>query len=124
MSYHLLRGVTRMKRKARVAKRSKVPPDSSLRSGIESRLAEVRLEQMLAELRERAGLSQKQVALRIGTSQPWIAEAEKRPAMNMQLSTLATFVAATGGSLELVVRDATGKTIRTVGVKKTEGDAE
>lgn len=90
--------------------------DPTIRTDVEKKLAQIRIEQMIAQLRTTAGLSQSQLARRIGKSQPWIAEAEKRTAANMQLSTLATLVTATGGSFEITVRDRRGKKVGKVEV--------
>jgi ribosome-binding protein aMBF1 (putative translation factor) len=88
--------------------------EKGFREAVEAKLAEIRLEQVIATLRERAGLSQAELARRIKKSQPWIAQAETQSAANMQLSTLATLVAATGGSVHLTVKDRAGKRIQAV----------
>lgn len=81
---------------------------------VEAKLAEIRLQQAISKIRERAGISQAELAKRIKRSQPWIAKAETQPASNMQLSTLATVIAAAGGRLHLTVKDANGRKIEAV----------
>lgn len=86
----------------------------AIRKEVEGKLAVLRIEQMIARLRERAGLTQRQLAERVGRSQPWVAAAETRSAANMQISTLATLVAATGGSLRFTVKDPRGRKVESI----------
>jgi len=90
--------------------------DAKFRASVERKIAEIELEQVLARLRTKVGLSQAQLAKRLAKSQPWIAAAETRPAANMQISTLVRLVTATGGSVEIVVRDPKGKKVGAVQV--------
>lgn len=76
--------------------------------GARERVAEIedelRLAAGLTELRERAGLSQRQLAKRIGVSQPRVAAIEQ--ARNVTMDVLEQYVAAIGGRLEIsVVKD-------------------
>lgn len=57
----------------------------------------------LTELREAVNLTQTQIAERMGISQAAISRIEKG-GRNLYLSTLARFVASTGGELELSAR--------------------
>jgi len=58
------------------------------------------LAKRLVELRQAAGLSQTQVAARMGTSQSAVARLESGSA-DVRLSTLEKYAAAVGSSLEL-----------------------
>lgn len=74
--------------------------------GAEARVAEIedelRLAAGLTALREQAGLSQRELARRIGVSQPRIAAIEK--ASNVTIDVLEQYVDALGGHLEVSVR--------------------
>jgi len=54
----------------------------------------------LPELRRQAGLTQEQVAERLGVSQSWVSQMENQT--DIQLSTIVAYVAALGGTLRLV----------------------
>ncbi|MBI4635081.1 MAG: XRE family transcriptional regulator [Candidatus Rokubacteria bacterium] len=73
--------------------------DPALHQRVETMLNEIRLEQRLAELRERSGLTQVQLAKRIGVTQPAIARIESGKVRNMQLKTLLVFLAAMGARM-------------------------
>ena len=62
---------------------------------------ELRLAIALAALREGAGLSQRELADRMGVSQPRIAAIER--CQNVTIDVLDQYVAATGGALEVSV---------------------
>ncbi len=53
----------------------------------------------LPELRRRAGLTQEQLAARLGVSQSWISQIEHET--DVRLSTISAYVAALGGQLRL-----------------------
>jgi transcriptional regulator with XRE-family HTH domain len=63
---------------------------------------ELRLAAGLTALREGAGLSQRELAKRIGISQPRIAAIER--SRNVTLDVLEQYVTAVGGQLEITVR--------------------
>lgn len=63
--------------------------------------AELRLAVALTALREQAGLSQRQLAKRLGVSQPRVAAIES--AQNVTLDVLDRYVRAVGGKLEASV---------------------
>lgn len=90
--------------------------DARFRAAVERKIAQIHLEQLLVRLRTTVGVSQGWVARRIGKSQPWVAATEKNPAANMQISTLARLVAASGGSVEIIVKDPQGKKVGAVQV--------
>ena len=78
---------------------AKLAADPELARAVEERLAEMRIEQELVALREREGLSQKELATRIGASQPYVAKLESGKVKNLGLKTLAKYAAATGTRL-------------------------
>ena len=63
---------------------------------------ELRLAAGLTALREKAGLSQRDLAKRIGVSQPRIAAIEQ--SKNVTIDVLEQYVGAVGGHLEVTVR--------------------
>src|ERR1022692_2191064 len=75
------------------------------RPGASERVAEIedelRLAAGLTALREQAGLSQRELAKRIGISQPRIAAIEQ--ARNVTIDVLDQYVSAVGGKLEVTV---------------------
>lgn len=62
---------------------------------------ELRLAVALTALREKEGLSQRELAKRMGISQPRVAQIER--SSNVTLEVLEHYVAAMGGSLEVSV---------------------
>lgn len=91
--------------------------DARLREAVEARLAELRLEQQLAALREARGLSQREVARLVGVSQPAIARLESGPARDVKLTTLLRVVTALGGRLNLSIEKPTA---RVVGIRAAQ----
>ncbi len=73
--------------------------DPQLARAVDERLAEMRIEQELVALREKEGLSQQDLAVRIGASQPYVAKLESGRVRNLGLRTLAKYAAATGTRL-------------------------
>lgn len=76
-----------------------VMADPETARAVEERMAEMRIEQELVALREKNGLSQRDLAERIGASQPYIAKLESGRVKNLGLKTLAKYAAATGTRL-------------------------
>lgn len=68
---------------------------------------ELRLAAGLTALRESAGLSQRELAKRIGISQPRVAAIER--SRNVTLDVLEQYVTAVGGQLEITVRTGSKK---------------
>jgi transcriptional regulator with XRE-family HTH domain len=68
---------------------------------------ELRMAAGLTALREGAGLSQRELAKRIGISQPRIAAIER--SRNVTLDVLEQYVTAVGGQLEITVRTGSRK---------------
>ena len=77
---------------------------------------ELRLAAGLTALREQAGLSQRELAKRIGVSQPRVAAIER--SRNVTIDVLEHYVAAVGGTLEVSVVKA-GRKVPLVTAKKT-----
>ncbi len=76
---------------------------------------ELRLAAGLTALREQAGLSQRELAKRIGVSQPRVAAIEQ--SRNVTIDVLEQYVTAIGGSLEVSVIKK-NRRIRLVGARK------
>lgn len=70
---------------------------------------ELRLAAGLTALREQAGLSQRELAKRIGVSQPRIAAIEQ--SRNVTIDVLEQYVDAVGGRLEVMVVKGNRKTL-------------
>lgn len=87
--------------------------------GAEERVAEIedelRLAAGLTALREKAGLSQRELAARLGVSQPRIAKIER--STNVTIEVLEQYVEALGGELEVSVRQG-GRRIPLIGASK------
>jgi predicted XRE-type DNA-binding protein len=66
------------------------------RAAVEAELSELRLEQQLVRLRERAGLTQAEVARRLGVTQPVVARFEAGRAQRVEVRTVARHAAALG----------------------------
>jgi transcriptional regulator with XRE-family HTH domain len=79
--------------------------------GAEERVGEIedelRLSAGLTALREQAGLSQRELAERLGVSQPRVAAIER--ARNVTIDVLDSYVDAVGGQLEISVRKGSRK---------------
>ncbi len=88
--------------------------------GASERVAEIedelRLAAGLTALREKAGLTQRELADRIGISQPRVAAIER--SSNVTLDVLDQYVEGLGGQLEIVVRQGNRRT-RIVGAGPT-----
>jgi len=83
-----------------------IAADPNLARDVEEMLDEMQLEQQLAALRESSGLSQRQLARRLGTSQPYVAKLESGRIKNLGVRTLARAARAMGGSLTIDIRPA------------------
>lgn len=81
-------------------------------AGAEQRVAEIeeelRLAAGLTSLREQAGLTQRELAERLGVSQPRVAAIEQ--SRNVTIDVLKQYVAALGGQLEVTVVQGRRKT--------------
>jgi DNA-binding transcriptional regulator YiaG len=77
-----------------------VPPEVRQRAAARTRGLSAAVQ--LDELRRLVGLTQEELAGRLGTNQPSVSKLERRD--DMYLSTLHDVVAAMGGSLEIYAR--------------------
>jgi transcriptional regulator with XRE-family HTH domain len=82
---------------------------------------ELRLAAGLTALRERAGLSQRELAQRLGVSQPRIAAIER--SRNVTVDVLEQYVTAVGGQLEITVRTGSKK-LALLGPAKTAAEPQ
>jgi predicted transcriptional regulator len=72
-----------------------------LRREVEHELAQILIEQKIATLRKRRGLTQAALAKRTGVSQPMIAQIESGKLNNLTLKTLARTARALDASLKI-----------------------
>ncbi len=77
--------------------------DAELRREVEETLNRMRIEQDLAELRERRNLSQRQLADMLGVKQPVIARIESGQGKNLELRTLIRIAAALGAKVKITI---------------------
>jgi DNA-binding XRE family transcriptional regulator len=68
------------------------------------RLNEMILEQQLADLRRKRGISQAKLAKMVGVSQPVIARIESGGVRNLTVGTIARTAVALGGSVEIRIK--------------------
>lgn len=85
----------------------KLEGDPDLAERVEAALAEMRVEQDLAALREEQGLTQTQLAARMGVSQPAVAQLESGHVKNLELRTLYRWAAALGARVTIDIRKPT-----------------
>lgn len=91
-----------------------VDSDADLKRKVEEYLNEMMIEQKLAALRSQRGMTQAQLAQRLGVSQPHIAKLEAGRAKNIELRTLCRWATALGAKLTVdVVPNARRKGKRT-----------
>jgi DNA-binding XRE family transcriptional regulator len=90
----------------------KLAADSTLAERVDAELARLRLEQDLVALREEQGVSQRELARRVGVSQPVIAHIETGRTRNLELRTLLKIAAALNGEVEIRVRRRVGRRTR------------
>lgn len=80
-----------------------VDTDADLKRKVEEHLNEMMVEQKLAALRAQRGLTQAELAKRLGVSQPHIAKLEAGRAKNIELHTLCRWATALGAKLTVDV---------------------
>ena len=92
-----------------------VDADADLKRKVDEYLNEMMIEQKLAALRTQRGMTQAQLAERLGVSQPHIAKLEAGRAKNMELHTLCRWATALGPKLtvDVVPNGGAGKRKRT-----------
>lgn len=88
-----------MTRKFRELERKMSP---ARRRRVRERARRMMAEMVLAQLRKSGGLTQEELARRLGIKQPTLSKIEARN--DMQISTLIRLIHALGGELELVAR--------------------
>ena len=98
-------GVRTMARKSDFMKwiDDQVNTDARLKRKVEEYLNEMMIEQKLAALRSERGMTQAQLAKRLGVSQPHIAKLEAGRAKNIELRTLCRWATALGAKLTVDV---------------------
>jgi DNA-binding XRE family transcriptional regulator len=78
------------------------------RRGLEKEVAlrfnELMLEQQLAQLRRKRGISQAELAKKVGVSQPVIARIESGGVRNLTIGTITRTVAALDGTVEIRIK--------------------
>lgn len=77
--------------------------DPHMERRVEALMNEMEIETGLAELRKARGLSQAELARRLGVTQPAVAKIESGRMKNLELKTLAKFVAALNGRLRVQI---------------------
>ena len=80
-----------------------VDSDADLKRKVKEHLTKMMIEQKLAALRTRRGMTQAQLAERLGVSQPHIAKLEAGRAKNIELHTLWRWATALGAKLTVDV---------------------
>ena len=98
---------------------SQVAADPRLAQGVDSLLAEMRLEQQIVALREKRGLTQKQLARLLGTSQPYVAKLESGRVKNLGVKTLVKCARALGASLSIRIAPVKGRIAAPARLRKT-----
>jgi len=81
--------------------RAEVAQDRDLNAAFQRELTRLQLANQIADARKRAGLSQAQLAERIGTKQTGVARMERAGTTGFTTTTLAKIAAATGSKLEV-----------------------
>ena len=84
--------------------RAKMAPAAQARA--RARTQEMIAEMLLAEIRKLVGLTQEELAKKLGIKQPTLSRLESQD--DMQVSTLRRLIEALGGKLEMVVHLPTG----------------
>jgi len=75
--------------------------DPCLAEDVDALIAEMKLEQELVALREKRGISQRQLAKLLGTSQPYVAKLESGRVKNLGVRTLVKCARALGASVTI-----------------------
>jgi len=90
-----------------------------LRQQVDEELSEILIQQKIAQLRKRRGLTQAALARRSGVSQPMIAQIESGKLGNLTLKTLARTARALGARLKVeLVPERTSRRRRVSGTAK------
>jgi transcriptional regulator with XRE-family HTH domain len=83
--------------------------DPDLAQDVEELLSEMRVEQQIVALREKRGLTQRQLAKLLGTSQPYVAKLESGRVKNLGIRTLVKCARALGASVSIAMEPSKGK---------------
>jgi transcriptional regulator with XRE-family HTH domain len=75
--------------------------DPRLARSVEELVVEMKLEQQIVALREKRGLTQRQLATLLGTSQPYVAKLESGRMGSMGVQTLVKCARALGASVSI-----------------------
>ncbi len=75
--------------------------DPHLKGEIEAGVQRLKVIVQIIELREKLGITQAELAQRMGVSQPFIARIENDEASNLSLETLVKIVDALNGQIEI-----------------------
>jgi transcriptional regulator with XRE-family HTH domain len=78
--------------------------DPRLARAVEDLVVEMKLEQQIVALREKRGLTQRQLATLLGTSQPYVAKLESGRMRNLGVQTLVKCARALGASVSIRMR--------------------
>lgn len=76
---------------------------AGLRREVDELVDQMMIQQRLTEMREQAGMTQRELARRVGVSQPVIARMESRRIRNVTLKTLVRAASALGATLKIDV---------------------
>lgn len=82
---------------------AQIQADPRLAETVEGLVTEMKLEQELVALREGRGLSQRQLARLLGTSQPYVAKLESGRVRNLGVRTLVKCARALGASVTIKI---------------------
>ena len=94
--------------------------DPLLAQDVDDLLNEMKLEQELVALREKRGLSQRELAELLGTSQPYVAKLESGRVKNLGVKTLLKCARALGGTVTIRIEaQRPAKTARRNGRSRT-----
>ena len=78
--------------------------DKRFRQGYEEELEKLRIVEAIVRLRQKQKISQKELARRMGVSQPFVAKLERAQAHNFNVETLVKLAQALNGHLEIHIR--------------------
>ena len=90
-----------------------------LAQAVDDLLAEMKLEQQIVALRETRGLTQKQLAKLLGTSQPYVAKLESGRVKNLGVKTLVKCARALGASVSIRIEPTKGRITPSTRLRKT-----
>jgi len=88
---------------------SQLQADPDLAQAVEDLVAQMKLEQQIVALREKRGLTQRQLARLLGTSQPYVAKLESGRVRNLGVKTLVKCARALGASVSITMEPIRGK---------------